>query len=87
VTYGNSKFVAVGGDGYDNGTILTSSDGTTWTTNTSGATYAYWGITYGNSTFATVGPSGSILTSSDGTTWTSRTSGITNHMWGVTTKE
>ena len=67
-----------------NGTILTSSDGTTWTSRTSGTTNVLWGVTYGNSTFVVVGPSGSIYTSSDGTSLTSRTSGITNDLWGIT---
>jgi fibronectin type 3 domain-containing protein len=69
----------------NSGTILTSSDGTTWTSRTSGTTNNLYGVTYGNSTFVTVGDSGTILTSSDGTTWTSRTSGTTNNLYGVTT--
>ena len=73
-------FVAVG----NSGTILTSSDGTTWTSRTSGTTNNLYGVTYGNSTFVTVGQSGTILTSTDGTTWTSRTSGTSNSLSGVT---
>tara|TARA_B100000959_G_scaffold194871_1_gene203820 strand:+ start:366 stop:632 length:267 start_codon:yes stop_codon:yes gene_type:complete len=41
-TYGNSIFVVVG----DGGTILTSSDGITWTSITSGTTNTLRGITY-----------------------------------------
>jgi len=59
-------FVSVG----DSGTILTSSDGTTWTERTSGISEYLGGVTYGNGLFVTVGNSGTILTSSDGTTWT-----------------
>jgi len=69
-TTSSPLFVAVG----DNGTILTSSDGTTWTSRTSGTTEYLRGGAYGNSTLVVVGLSGTILTSSDGITWTSRTS-------------
>ena len=59
------------------GTVLTSSDGTTWTSRTS-ATSANWegGVTYGNSLFVAVGAGGKMQTSSDGITWTERTSQI-----------
>ena len=70
-TTSSPLYISVG----DNGTILTSSDGSTWTSRTSGITNRNWGVTYGNSTFVAVGVSGTILTSSDATTWTSRTSG------------
>jgi len=69
------------------GSILTSSDGTTWTSRTSGITNHIWGVTYGNSTFVTVSYAGEILTSSDGISWTSRTSGTTNILYDVTYKE
>jgi len=79
-------FVSVG----DNGTILTSTDGTTWTSRTSGASNDLYGVTYltgrtiRNGTFVVVGDNGTILTSSDGTTWTSKTSGTTDNLTGVT---
>ena len=79
-TTSSPLFVAVG----DNGTILTSSDGTTWTSRTSGTTEYLRGGAYGNSTLVVVGASGTILTSSDGTTWTSRTSGTSNLLGNVT---
>jgi len=69
------------------GTILTSSDGTTWTERTSGTSEYLRGVTYGNGLFVTVGWEGTILTSSDGTTWDNRTSGTTNTLYGVTYKE
>ena len=81
-TTSSVSFVAVG----NSGTLLTSSDGITWTSRTSGTTKSLNGITYANNSFMTVGESGTILTSSDGTTWTSRTSGTTNNVWGVTYK-
>ena len=59
-------FVAVG----DNGTILTSPDGTTWAKRNSGTSEEFLGVTYGNGIFLTIGLDGNILISPDGTTWT-----------------
>ena len=76
-TSSTTLYVSVG----VNGTILTSSDGTTWTSRTSGTSNNLVGVTYANSTFVVMGGSGTILTSSDGTTWTSRTSGTTEGLY------
>jgi len=78
-------FVAVG----DNGTILTSPDGTTWTQRTSppgpfGARVHLYDVTYGNGLFVAVGDNGTILTSPDGTTWAKRNSGTSEEFLGVT---
>ena len=67
-TTSNPLFVAVG----DNGTIITSSDGTTWTLRTSGTTEKLRGGAYGKSTLVVVGFSRTIFTSSDGITWNFR---------------
>ena len=86
------SFVAVG----NSGTILTSSDGTTWTKvtatytsdNGSTKTPSFNDVTYGNGTFVAVNPNGIILTSTDVTSsWTQRTSGTTNDLNGVTYTE
>ena len=66
------KFVAVG----DSGTILTSTDGTSWTSRTSGTTSNLVGVTYGNNKFFTMlgtmsSSIGTVLTSSNGISWTS----------------
>jgi photosystem II stability/assembly factor-like uncharacterized protein len=78
-TQGNSSFVAVG----DAGTIVTSTDGITWTSRNSGTTNSLSGVAYGNGSFVTVGDAGTIVTSTDGITWTSRNSGTTNSLSGV----
>ena len=72
-------FVTVG----QSGTILTSSEGTTWTERTSGTSDHLSGVTYGNNTFVTVGNSGTILTSPDGNSWTKRTSVTSKTLVGV----
>ena len=72
-------FVSVGEDG----TILTSSDGNSWTERTSGTSEDLYEVTYGNGLFVTVGR-GTIITSTDGTTWTERDSGTSGDLFGVT---
>ena len=78
IAYGNGIYVAVG----SGGTILTSADGVTWTSRTSGTIEDLYGVTYGNGLFVAVGyyssglpesniePPSAILSSSDGVTWT-----------------
>ena len=84
-----ASFVAVG----NSGTVLTSSDGTTWTKytatytsdNGSTETPSFNDVTYGNGTFVAVNPNGIILTSTDVTSsWTKSTSGTSNNLNGVT---
>ena len=65
IIYANNIIVAVG----DNGTIISSTDGITWTSRTSGISQNINGITYGNNIFVAVGGDYS-LTSPDGITWT-----------------
>jgi hypothetical protein len=75
-------FFAVG----DAGTILSSTDGITWTSHISGTPNNLNGVTHG-SIFVAVGDSGTILTSVDGNTWTTQTSVTlltTSHLRQVT---
>ena len=83
------KFVAVG----SSGTILTSTDGTTWTTPASGLTnngmtVGLYGVTYGNNTYVAVGNAnygyGAIFTSTDGSDWTFQNSGSGASFFDVT---
>ena len=81
VTWSGTQFAAVG----QNGAILTSPDGITWTDRTSGTTNGLYGITWSGTQFVAAGMSDTIVTSPDGLTWTTRTSGITNYsLYGVT---
>ena len=82
VTYGGGKFVVVGAGR----AILTSTDGVTWTTQTSQTADDLNGVAYGNRKFVAVGSSGSILTSKNGITWTAQTwqpLGIAYNLSGV----
>ena len=71
----------------DDGLILTSSDGTTWTSRTTYTTSDLHDVTYGNSKFIAVGEYGTTVTSSDGITWTA-TSNILNQsdFYSITSK-
>jgi hypothetical protein len=83
VTFGSNvlsgqagRFVAVGADwpfhngiGAGNGAILSSSDGTTWTMNSTGTPGHLLSVTYGNKQFVAVSYGRTIFTSSDGATW------------------
>jgi hypothetical protein len=84
VTYGNGLYVAVGTTSDSKGSILTSSDGISWTSSTSDVSTGFRGAAYGNSTFVIVGHDGKILTSSNGTSWTARTSGRSTDLYGIT---
>lgn len=69
VIYVNNKFIAVG----NSGIILSSADGTNWTTETSGVSTDLYSIAYGNGKYIAVGNNGTILSSTDGSVWTSET--------------
>jgi hypothetical protein len=81
VTYGNSKFVAVG----KGGVIMTGSNGIRWTTQASGTSSSLEGVIWGDSDnkFAAVGSGGVILTSSDGANWTVRSPSTNKDLHGV----
>lgn len=63
-------FVAVG----DQGTVLSSPDGATWSVRTSGTTFALNDVTFGGERYVAVGQAGKILVSTDGLEWTGASS-------------
>ncbi|WP_158302129.1 InlB B-repeat-containing protein [Paenibacillus mesophilus] len=79
VVYYKDKFVAVGA----NGTIATSTDGSSWIRRDSGTTKTLWGVGYGSNLFVAVGDGGTVLTSKDGIIWTSRKTNTGQSLTGV----
>lgn len=73
VTYANGLYVAVG----VSGTIVTSTDGVTWSSQWPGTSVDIYGVTYGGNQFVAVGANGLVLTSPNGTNWTTRPTGTT----------
>jgi hypothetical protein len=69
ITFGNGLFVAVG----TGGTILTSTNGESWSSQSSGTSLRLARVSYGNGTFVIAGSSGCLLSSTNGTNWTLRT--------------
>ena len=65
IAYNGTIYVVVGTGGH----ILTSIDGTTWSSTTSGTTNDLLDVVYGNGTFVAVGVNGTVLYSSNGTVW------------------
>jgi len=80
VTFGNNLFVAVGTGA--SSTVMTSSDGITWTARTS--SFSCSSVTYGGGLFVLVTTGGGVATSPDGITWTSRTTPTSNSLNSVT---
>ncbi len=71
---GSGLYVAVG----YSGTLYTSTNGTTWTSRTSGfGANDIYGVGYGNGLWVIVGTSGLLSTSTDGITWTQTCTWIT----------
>ena len=68
----------------NSGTILTSSDGNSWTERTSGTSEDLYDVTYGKGLFVVVGEDGTIITSPDEYFWTKRTSVTSVDLLGVT---
>jgi hypothetical protein len=68
----------------ENGTILTSLDGISWTKRHSGTSEYLYEVTFGNGLFVSVGESGTILTSTNRKSWTKRISRTSDNLFGVT---
>jgi hypothetical protein len=78
ITYGNGVFVAVGN------TILTSSNGTSWTIRNQEFDSGLEAVNYINGIFVAVGSLGTILTSNDGANWNNRNSDTSYQLRDVT---
>lgn len=77
-------WVAVG----ENGTIIYSPDGITWTVASSGTGETLRGVFFdGTDTWAAAGQGGTIVTSQDAANWAPQISGNTDALWGTTFKE
>ncbi len=72
LVFENSEFIACGGSGADSGFVITSPDGTTWTTLVDDLPVTPASVTHGLGAYFTITPGfpSFIHTSSDGTTWT-----------------
>jgi hypothetical protein len=79
VVVGNAIVIA----GTSNGQIWRTSNGTTWTSMSSGITTNLGKIIYAGNKYVVVGNNGVILYSATGSTWTSVTSGTTNQLLSV----
>jgi photosystem II stability/assembly factor-like uncharacterized protein len=79
VTYTNGTFAAV----TNQGNLLTSTDGLTWSSQAIDPGVWLVSITYGNGLWVVVGDQGTILESSDLKTWTHSVSPTTNKLNGV----
>lgn len=73
VAFGNGRFVTVG----SSGSMLTSTDGTSWTELPKLTNFDIQGIHYAQNMFLAVGSYGDMLASTDGLNWTTRPA-ITN---------
>ena len=85
VVSSGSRWVVVGNGSASDGQVLTSTDGTTWSSNSPGS-FALTAVAFGVSTFVAVGDSGKIYTSpsTSGSVWTLRTSGVATLINDVT---
>lgn len=79
VVYADSKFVIAG----ETGTILTSVDGSSWASQSSGTILSFLAVTFGNGRYVAVGENGVTATSTDGVNWAASDIGDDNWYWGV----
>jgi photosystem II stability/assembly factor-like uncharacterized protein len=81
VSFVNGRFIAVGATG----TLLTSTDGVSWTTQTSNAGgNALRHVAFGADIYVAVGDSGVIVSSADATTWALQTAPTGLHFRAIT---
>lgn len=80
ITCGNKGFVAVG----NNGTIITSDDGSLWKTSSSNVSNTLIAAGCNDNMYVAVGSQGTILTSNDVVNWKIQNSGTSNSLRGIT---
>jgi len=75
ITFGNGMFVAISSISNSETTVITSTDGLTWTQRTAPKVPGLMRkVVFGNGMFVAVGTEGTIMTSPDGVAWTKRNS-------------
>jgi PKD repeat protein len=84
IVWSGTKYVAVGFQGpTDYPTIVTSTNGQTWTGQNPGTTNILNAVAWGDGQFVAVGNSGTILSSPDGIEWTIQNSGTNDRLYGI----
>jgi hypothetical protein len=79
VAFGANRFVSVG----EFGSVQSSSDGITWSGQSSGTGSALSDVLFANGKFIAVGGLGKICVSTNGTDWTAAVSGVANTLTGL----
>jgi hypothetical protein len=79
ITHGEGQFVTVG----SMGVIVTSPDGTNWTTSSPGNGQTLSGVAYGEGSYVAVGDGGTIVTAGEAMVWKSRNSGTGLDLFSV----
>jgi photosystem II stability/assembly factor-like uncharacterized protein len=77
--FGNGLFVAVG----DSGAICTSTDGISWTEQSTGASANFKAVCYGSGKYVAVGGDGAVFTSPNGADWTEQESDFSGYLYAV----
>lgn len=84
ITYGNGRFVAVGGLGLIGlSSILVSTNGSDWMDVQPGRFHWLTRIVFTNGQFVAGGNNGTILTSTNGMEWTIRRGGVPTLLWSL----
>lgn len=82
LAWNGALFVGVGGY-FSTPCIVTSSDGITWTEQSSPVNVTLNDVVWDGQRWVAVGDGGKIITSVDGTVWIERTSGTTLELWAI----
>ncbi len=83
IAWNGSRFAAVGFTTAYYKEILTSTDGITWDTVSSGVMEGLFDVASNGSIFVAVGVVGTVITSSDGVSWKKSSSGIARNLFDI----